>query len=190
LHFTVLDDIEPLAKLAHNTPVLLIYQDNLSAMVRARTALYVPFTWGKFLGVIRWDCPVLALADAAAARLHALCRSRSALEEGCALGKYGLECVDILLQALDAARRRELNASEGPTLGTQIPSWNEIALRWLVVYLGGGWEREIKLWWKMQMQVEVFLGSDGWVAVLDSGEWRRGWHHQQRESLGTRWSEA
>src|SRR5690242_1040424 len=101
---------------------------------------------GAGAGVALARCIVLRVIGLVAALLRWVGVLRT-LKESSALCQNSLKCVYVLLCncSVPLAYRRELDSGERPALWAQVPSRDEIAVRWLVVDLRRGREREVEL---------------------------------------------
>ena len=179
LDVRALDEIEPLAELAHHAPILLINKHDVSVpTLRARA--HVTLARRVLLRVV--------LNHAALLR-----RDARVLQERRALRQDRLKGIDLLLAhvAVPAADGRELDAGERARLGPQVPARDQVAARRLVEDLRGGGQRQVELRRQVQVQVEVLLGRVRvvrgrglrveFVVVVVVGRGRG--HHQQGERL-------
>ncbi len=120
--------------------------------------------------------------------LFALARAGGcrAFEKSGTLSQDRLERVHILLRnvPLAFAKRRKLDSGESTRVGTEIPSWNEVAAGRLMVYLRRCGERQVQLRRQMKVKIEVLFGH---FVLRSHGrqvrERRRGRDHQQRQRL-------
>jgi hypothetical protein len=84
-------------------------------------------------------------------------RRGCSFKESGALGKDGLESIDIFLNTRPGVCGGEFDPGESAAIGAEIPARNQIARRWLVVDLGRSGKREVKLRRQVKVQVEVLL---------------------------------
>jgi len=169
-------DLGPTSQLAHYAAIFLVDQDDLTSLA---CAVNVTLAGPVLLWVISLD---------AGGGLVVLGRLRT-LQKGGALRQDGLERVDVFLRHRRGALANgwKLNPGEGAALGPQVPAWDQVAARRLVVDLGRCREREIELRREVEVQIEVFFGRLVLAAgVAEVGERRTGGDHQQRQRLRAR----
>lgn len=88
-----------------------------------------------------------------------LSRRRGPFKKCCALGEDCLERVHLFLRDFTRTMThgRELDSDESARLGPQVPPWDQITARGLVVDLSSRRQWYIEFGRQMKMKIEVFL---------------------------------
>jgi hypothetical protein len=159
LNLAIFHHLVAVGQLSQNTAIFLVNENDSTSTVCALAALGIALPRSVVSWVVSGELLPSSFACLGLCLLGGSwwVRRSGAFEECSALGENSLESVDIFLNTRSRVGRREFDAGKGTAVRAKVPTRNQVACRWLVVDLGRGRKRQIKLGRKMQVKVEVLF---------------------------------